>query len=218
MFKDRFDAGHQLLEKLQDYKDDTNVIVLAIPRGGLEVGYIIARGLHAPLDIIFTKKIGHPENSEYAIGAVSLHHEVLDPNFAVISAELASHVQQEVVRLRKELIERYKRYECVRPGIELEGKTVIVTDDGVATGQTLEATLEVLRKSKPKKIVVALPVLPQEALQRLQAHADEVIYAHLPHLFLSVGQFYQNFEQVEDKQAIELLREGNLLLGDRVDH
>ncbi|HVX00079.1 MAG TPA: phosphoribosyltransferase family protein [Candidatus Babeliaceae bacterium] len=216
MFKDRFDAGHQLLEKLLEYKDNPNVVVLAIPRGGLEVGYIIARGLHVPFDIILTKKIGYPGNPEYAIGAVSADHEALDPRIQLFGPEMAGYIEHEVKRLRQEIRNRYKKYECARPGIDLNGKTVIITDDGVATGQTLEVTLEVLKKSNPAKIIVALPVLPREALKRLEEHGYKVIYSLIPQLFLSVGQFYEKFDQVEDTEALELLREGNLLSSHKV--
>lgn len=208
MFKDRFDAAEQLLPLLQSYKDQANTVVLAIPRGGLELGYVLARGLNVPLDVIFTKKIGMPGNPEYAIGAVSDLHVFLNSNFNI--PELQDYVAHEVDSIRQIIHERIKKYRYSMPPFTIENKTVIVVDDGVATGSTLLATLALIKAYKPKKIVVALPVSSREAYKKIQQEADEVVCISVPTSFMSVGQFYEHFDQVSDEDAIRLLHEATI--------
>lgn len=208
MFKDRFDAAEQLLPLLQNYKDQANTVVLAIPRGGLELGYVLARGLNVPLDVIFTKKIGMPGNPEYAIGAVSDLHVFLNSNFNI--PELQDYIAHEVDSIRQIIQERIKKYRYSMPPFTIENKTVIVVDDGVATGSTLLATLALIKAYKPKKIVVALPVSSREAYTKIQKEADEVVCISAPASFMSVGQFYEHFDQVSDEEAIRLLHEANI--------
>lgn len=206
MFKDRFDAGYQLAQKLQQYKNNPDAIVLAIPRGALEIGSVLSRELDLPLDIVLTKKIGYPGNPEYAIGAVSLDNIILDKRVLEFSGALEAYIKQEVAAIRQLLQERSVAYHGNRAPLSLTDKTVIVTDDGIATGRTLEATLDLIKKQHPKKIIVAVPVASKEALQLIKKKADEVLCLIIPDFFMSVGQWYQKFDQVDDSQAIALLQ------------
>lgn len=207
MFEDRYDAAMQLVPKLKKYANQPNTIVLAVPRGGLQLGSVLARELHLPLDIILSKKIGYPGNPEYAIGAASLDSVIISPEFT--GPEFKDYIQQETNKIRTLLQTRAAVYRAGMPPQDFVGKTVIVVDDGVATGSTLRATLELLAHAKTHKIVVALPVAPPTALTKISAQADEVVCLVAPEVFFGVGQFYHNFAQVDDTEAIELLHEAN---------
>jgi predicted phosphoribosyltransferase len=209
MFKDRFDAAEQLLPLLAEYKSKPDTIVIAIPRGGLELGNVLAKGLNLPLDVIFSKKIGLPINPEFAIGAVSDKQVFVNDRFKDVP-ELQEYIAQQVKEIRTIIKERNAMYRKNMPPLDLANKTVIVVDDGVATGNTLLTTIALLREYKPKKIVVALPVCPPDTFARIKQHADQVVCVIIPAVFYSVGQFYINFNQVDDQEAIRLLREANL--------
>jgi putative phosphoribosyl transferase len=202
-FRDRFDAGERLADKIKKYKDG-NAVILAIPRGGVETGYELAEKTDLPLDVILIKKIGHPLNSEYAIGSVSLYGRIV--NAETISE---AYLEEETRRIRGLLRERYRQYMAGRPPVELKGKTVILTDDGLATGSTMQAAVELVRNSNPEKIVIAIPVAPRDTIEKMKRIADEVICEFVPQEFYGVGQFYENFDQVSDTEAIELLKKAN---------
>ena len=197
MFRDRIDAGLFLAERLKKFKGDPGV-VLAVPRGGVPVAYSVARELNFPLDLILTKKIGHPRNEEYAIGAASLSDYFVIPHANVSD----DYILQEVERIRTRLKEMYKKFMGDREPENLKGKTVIVVDDGIATGNTILATVNVLRKSEPAKIVIAAPVASKTAVQKLSKEVDEVIAVMIPHEFYGVGAFYHNFTQVGDEKVL----------------
>jgi predicted phosphoribosyltransferase len=207
MFEDRIEAGTQLAEKLVKFKSE-NVVVLAIPRGALPIGAIVAKTLNAPLDVALTKKIGHPFHKEYAIGAVSLEDIILTDATGVGQA----YIEEETARIRKKLLERHKQYYKHRSPENLTNKTVIIVDDGIATGNTLLATLELVSKQHPKKIVVAIPVAPSSGIRKLEnnPNVDEIICLLVPYNFQAVGQFYEKFEQVSDQEAIALLEENSI--------
>ena len=206
MFEDRNDAGTQLAKKLTKFKEE-NVVVLAIPRGGLPVGAQVAKSLQAPLDVVLTKKIGYPTNKEYAIGAVSLESIVLTNAMGIEK----SYIDQETARIRKTLRERYNQYYKHQSPVNLKNKTIIIVDDGVATGNTLLATIELVYKQNPSKIVIAIPVAPASAIYKISntENVDEVICILIPDNFRAVGQFYKNFEQVTDQKAIQILEKTN---------
>ncbi len=197
MFRDRIDAGLQLAEKLKKYKNDAG-IVLAVPRGGVPVAYAVARELGLPIEIILTKKIGHPFNKEYAIGAASLTDYFVIPHENVAQ----EYIELELQRIRTRLKEMYKRFMGDKTPEDPEGKTVIVVDDGVATGNTLLGTIHVLRKSKPRRIVIGVPVASESAFQKLSKEVDEVVAVLVPEEFYGVGAFYEDFEQVTDEEVI----------------
>lgn len=200
MFHDRIDAGIQLATKLKKYKNEPG-IVLAVPRGGVPVAYAVARELNFPIEVVLTKKIGHPMNKEYAIGAASLTDYFVIPHDDVSD----SYIEEELKRVRIRLREMYKRFMGDREPENLEGKTVIVIDDGIATGNTLLGTVNVLQKSKPGKIVVAAPVASSSAVQKLAKEVDEVIVVLTPKVFYGVGAFYEDFEQVSDEEVMDYL-------------
>lgn len=211
IFKDRFDAAEQLIPKLRKYKNKKSIVVLAIPRGGLELGYVLAKKLNLKLDIILTKKIGHPFEPEFAIGAVSLENEIVEKDLIQEGENFQQHINTEIKNIREKLKERNIKYRGKKKEIDLKNKTVIITDDGVATGKTLMLTIDLVRKKQPKKIVVAIPVAPSEIVGMIKRKADEVICLHIPSRlsFFAIGQFYENFKQVEDEKAIKLLKEAN---------
>ena len=200
ILKDRIEAGMLLSNKLMKYQN-SNTIVLAVPRGGVPVGYVIAKRLNLPLDIVLSKKIPHPLNKEFAIGAVSLDSVIVDEHLDIPK----NYINEEIIRLRKTLQEKYKLYMGDREPIDIKGKNVIIVDDGIATGNTLLASIAMLRKRKPEKIIVAIPVLPEDVVVRFQNKADELVYIMAPQYFRGVGGFYEHFDQVEDEEVIRQL-------------
>ena len=201
MLRNRQEAAELLVKKLQAYKNK-NGIVLAVPRGGIPIGYIIAQELGLPLEIILSKKIGHPLSPEFAVGSVTLQGYVKDKRSRDVSDD---YIKQDAERIQKELVARYKLFMGNRKPTDLRGKIVIVTDDGIATGNTLEATINSIRQSNPEKIVVAVPVAPPDAADRFRMLADEFICLMEPYGFSAIGQFYSDFSQVSDEEVIELL-------------
>lgn len=197
MFRDRVQAGLLLASKLRKYKNDPG-IVLAVPRGGVPVAYAVAKELGFPIEVILTKKIGHPFNKEYAIGAASLTDYFVLPHENVSEA----YIQNEIASIRRRLKEMYKIFMGDREPEKLEGKTVIVIDDGIATGNTLMGTINILRKSNPGKIVIAVPVASESAVKKLSKEVDEVIALLIPEEFHGVGSFYLDFAQVTDEEVI----------------
>jgi putative phosphoribosyl transferase len=197
IFRDRIEAGKLLAEKLKKYKNDPG-IVLAVPRGGVPVAYDIARELGFPIEVILIKKIGHPANREYAIGAASLTDYFILPHTGVTE----EYIQQELKRIRRRLKEMYTTFMGDNEPEKLEGKTVIVVDDGIATGNTLLGTINVLRKSKPSKIIIAVPVASRSAYEKLSEEVDEVIALMVPETFYGVGAFYEDFQQVSDEEVL----------------
>lgn len=197
MFRDRIEAGQLLAAKLKKYKNDLGII-LAVPRGGVPVAYAVAKELDFPIEIILTKKIGHPIYKEYAIGAASLSDYFIIPH-ENISDE---YIQQELQRVRTRLKEMYKRFMGDKEPASLEGKTVIVIDDGIATGNTILGTVHVLRKSNPAKIIIAVPVASKSSVEKLSSEVDEVVAVLIPDQFWGVGGFYQDFDQVSDDEVM----------------
>lgn len=200
LFKDREEAGSLLAEKLLEY-ENTNSIILAIPRGGVPVGYVISQKLNLPLDIILSKKIPHPYNKELAIGAVTMDDEIVDyyPNIS------KNYINSEVSRIREVLKKKLNFYVGNDKPLDVKGKNVILVDDGIATGNTVLVSIKSLRKLKPAKIIVAVPVLPYEDLKTFQQEADEFVYIEASNYFRGVGAFYEHFEQVDDDVVVEML-------------
>lgn len=203
MFIDRTHAGDLLAERLIAYKN-TNTVVLAVPRGGLPLGAAISKALKVPLGVVLSKKIGHPDNKEYAIGAVSLKSITLDRQAENIPP---AYIERAVQEIRKSLKEKQEMYYRRHAPLMLENKTVIITDDGVATGNTLLSTIDLVRKELPEKIVLAIPVAPRSAMEKLKRspYIDEIICLEIPKHFRAVGAFYEDFDQVTDQEAIAIL-------------
>jgi predicted phosphoribosyltransferase len=204
MYSDRIEAGLVLAERLKKYSGEPCVI-LAVPRGGVPLGFIIARELNLPLELLLSKKIGHPNNPEYAIGAVSLTDRVLIPHAGVSEA----YIESETYRLRQKLRENHIKFMGDKKPVSLENKTLIIVDDGIATGNTLMSTVKMLRNSKPAKIIVAAPVAPQSAVDKLSKVVDELVIPLIPKEFYGVGGFYEDFTQVSDEEVLDYLHKIN---------
>jgi putative phosphoribosyl transferase len=205
-FRDRTEAGQLLAERLREYEKRPETIVLALPRGGVPVGYEIATQLGLPLDVFVVRKLGVPGQPELAMGAIAsggvrvLNEDVLRamPYAAANVAEITAEETQEVAR-------RERDYRQDRPRPELDGRTVILVDDGLATGATMLAGIAALRQQEPAQIVVAVPVCPPETLVEIERVADETVALLAPPWFRGVGQFYQDFAQVSDETVRDLL-------------
>ena len=184
-------------------------MVMAIPRGGLPLGAVVSETLEAPMDVALTKKIGHPFNKEYAIGAVSRDQIVVSQPEG-ISQE---YIEQESERLRQSLEDRHKMFHRKKNPIPLKGKQVIVVDDGIATVNTLRVTVSLIAAEAPDKIIVAIPVAPPEAVRRLEGmpEVDEVICLETPSNFRAVGQFYEDFSAVTDQEALRIFESASPL-------
>ncbi len=193
----------ELASLLTEYKG-SDAVVLAIPRGGLPLGAILSESLDLPLDIVLSKKIGHPTNKEYAIGAVSKHGRILSENAREVEQ---AYIEKETRRIRKLLGERDAIFHRKKKPVPLRGKTVILVDDGIATGNTVLATVQLLRQEGCAKIVLATPVAPPSAIRKLtnSGEVDRVICPHQPRNFFAIGQFYEHFGQVSDEEALEIL-------------
>jgi putative phosphoribosyl transferase len=205
-FLDRHDAGHFLAEKLAKYKNNSKVIVLALPRGGVPVGYEIARHLKVPLDIFLVRKLGVPFYEELAMGAIATGGvRVLNPEVVKkmgITEEMIETVAQEEER---ELNRRESEYRGDRPSLELRGRIVILVDDGLATGASMRAAVAALKQHEPDKIIVAVPVGAAETCKLFEHEVDEVICGMVPEDFVAVGRWYKEFRQITDEEVIELL-------------
>lgn len=202
IFPDRKSAGRALAKALQHLKG-MNGVVLAIPRGGVPVAAEVAQALSMPLDILLSKKIGHPANPEFAVGAVTLEDQVLTPGQHID----AQWIITETARIRKELSLKSQRLRGNRPDMSIRDRIVIIVDDGIATGQTLRATLPMIRRRQPAKIIIAVPVAPVAAVQSLRPEVDELVVLHTPRHFAGVGVFYEDFSQIEDAEVAMLLRQ-----------
>jgi putative phosphoribosyl transferase len=203
-FTDRFDAAMQLVPLLEKYKQEEGVI-LAVPRGGVPIGYYLAKHLDFALDLLMTKKLGHPANEEFAIGAVGIETDILDEAYQIPR----EYIQQQTKRIRQELIDRYKKFMGSREPTVLKDKIVIVVDDGVATGKTILATLKMLRAKNPKKLVVAVPVASRQAAENIKKEVDDFICLYTSEPFYGVGRFYNDFSQTTDEEVSALLKELN---------
>ena len=205
-FEDRVAAGRALARVLKAYAAQRDVLVLALPRGGVPVAFEVAQALGAELDVLIVRKLGVPGQPELAMGAISsgdalyLNRELIALT-GVTEAEVASVLQVE----REELARRELLYRGSRPAVRVEGRTVIVVDDGIATGASMNAALLALRSKHPARIVVAVPVAPAETQKRLGAATDVYISVMTPEPFYAVGQFYEHFEQTSDDEVRMLL-------------
>lgn len=203
IFENRIDAAQQLIPRLKKYQGE-NVVVLAIPRGGVPLGYVIAKYFKWPLSIVLTKKIGHPMNKEYAIGAVGLETLVLDPGNREVPD---SYIKSETQNIRKLLQERYNRFLGDKKPVNIKGKAVIIVDDGIATGYTMKASIEMLKNKGVGKVVVAVPVASPEITVTIDKLVDDLIVLYTPDDFMGVGQFYEDFSEVTDDDVVKYLND-----------
>lgn len=204
-FRDREEAGKKLAWALKDLVG-REVVVLAIPRGGVVVASEVAKELGAQLDVVITRKIGAPGEPEYAIGAVTQDGEVvLDETAVKMLGIKGEYIDREAASQREEVRERLKRFRGENPFPPLKGKVVVIVDDGVATGSTVFAALMSVRAQAPASVVVAVPMGPAETISRLANEADRVVCLETPEPFFAIGQFYSDFPQVEDEEVKRIL-------------
>jgi putative phosphoribosyl transferase len=204
IFADRIDAGERLAKGLA-HLAGSECVVLAIPRGGVIVGEVIARELGAPLDVVVPRKIGAPGNPELAIGAVAPGIRVLDPRMVRALGVTDRYLEREIAEQEAEIERRQNAYRGGRPPQPVEGRVAIVVDDGVATGSTAVAALRWARARGADRVVLAVPVAPPQSLERLRAEADEVVVLETPQPFMAVGEWYRDFDQTTDQQVVAAL-------------
>lgn len=204
LFRNRADAGERLAELVQ-IDNRKNTVVLALPRGGVPLGADISMKYSVPLDVVIVKKIGHPLQPEFAIGAIAEGGEpIFNPDVTVED----THVTEGIVRVKQEITNRRKLYDQFLKPHSLENKDIIIVDDGVATGMTLFAAIEAVKNQNPQKITVAIPVIPKDVFAKIQKDVDEVVAVIVPEQFYgAVGAYYQEFPQVSDQEVQELLEE-----------
>lgn len=206
VFRNRQEAGRLLAQKLIDCQKQNNLVVLAIPRGGVVIGKQLADFLNCPLEVVVTKKIPAPNNPELAIGAVGtigvpVINEGLIKELGV-SREYLDHQIAEI----KELVKvKENLFRPNKTSLEIKDQTVVLTDDGVATGATMKLAIEIIRQQNPQRIIVAIPVIAKDSLEKIETLADEVRYLEAPEMFFAIGQFYNEFNQITDEEVKRLL-------------
>ncbi|PYM05369.1 MAG: phosphoribosyl transferase [Verrucomicrobia bacterium] len=218
MFQDRTDAGRQLAEELLSYAGRDDVIVLALPRGGVPVAIEVAQRLGVPLDVFVVRKLGVPGHEELAMGAIASGGiRVLNEDVLYVLPDAQSIVEMVTAIEREELKRRERDYRGDRPAPEVRGRTVILVDDGLATGATMRAAAAALRQQGAAKIIVAVPVGAPSSCHEIRSAADEVVCLQTPGSFMGVGQYYEDFSQTTDEEVRELLAAASTSKGPEAD-
>lgn len=206
LFKDRRDAGKKLVPKLSQYKGRTDVVVLGLARGGVVTASEVAAGLQVALDVIFVRKIGAPGNAELAIGAIAEHGEgVFNESLIGMLGVSSDYLKKETEHQKQILKERLVLYRGKSTPVNLAGKTVILVDDGIATGASMRVAIKSVREAGVKKVVLAVPVAAPDSLNKMSQEADEVECLYTPVFFESVGGFYRDFAQTSDEEVMHIL-------------
>lgn len=205
-FVDRVDAGKRLAQALADFHGK-NAAVLAIPRGGVVVGFEVAASMMLPLDVIVPRKLGAPDNPELAIGAIAEDgSKVLDESLVTYLGVGSGYIEEESERQRQEIARRMQLYRAGTGPVDLKGKDIIIIDDGIATGSTMKAALLSVKNRGARSVTVAVPVGPPQTITELKRYADRVVCLYMPEYFQAIGQFYEDFSQTSDEEVIRLLR------------
>lgn len=212
VFTDRTDAGRQLAAQLRQYADRKDVVVLALPRGGLPVGFEVAQALHAPLDVMIVRKLGTPGQPELAMGAIA-SGGVRVINQAVMSGlQISAEELDRVAAKEQAEVERRERlYRAGRAALEIQGRTVILVDDGIATGSTMRAAIQAIRAQNPARLVVAAPTAAGSTAARIRTEVDELVCLTTPEPFFAIGYFYREFPQLTDEDVREVLARADRL-------
>jgi len=207
IFENRVDAGRQLSKPLQGFGNQQDVVVLGIPRGGVVVAFEIASVIHAPLDIFLSRKLGVPGHEELAFGAVADGDgRYLDQEVIRTANITPQQIERVTAKARETLAERAALYRGKWPPLQIASRTIILADDGIATGASVHAAIHALRQMKPAKLVLAVPVAPRSTCAWLRELVDKLVCLYEPVDFYAVGQFYRDFSQVTDGEVVELLR------------
>jgi len=208
LFRDRTEAGRALARRLTAYANRSDVTVLALPRGGVPVAFEVAKALNAPLDIFVVRKLGVPGHEELAMGAIA------SGGVRVINDDVMNHlglpgavIDAVAAREEKELTRRERAYRGVRPAPDVRGRTVILVDDGLATGPTMRAAAAALRKQQPARLIVAVPVAASQTCKEFKTEVDEIVCGETPEPFLGVGRWYHDFSQTSDEEVHRLLEQ-----------
>lgn len=205
-FLDRYDAGRRLAGALNHYTDRPDVLILGLPRGGVPVAYEVARSLHAPLDVFLVRKLGFPGHPELAMGAIATGGvRILDHQLIQMYRVPADAIERVTAEERKELTRRERLYRDDRPPPDVRGRTVILIDDGLATGSTMRAAVEALREEGARKIVVAVPVAPPDTCEAMKDEVEEIVCAVTPEPFRAVGIWYADFSETADDEVRDLI-------------
>ena len=206
MFRNREEAGRMLADELRQYRNDPTGLILALPRGGVAVGYQLSLALHLPLDVFMTRKIGAPDDPEYAIGAVAETGSLYLNQEAVSSFGLSRYELERLIHVQeKEIARRKGLYRQGRPLPQLTGRIVLLVDDGIATGSTFLASALAIRSLQPRRLVGVIPVAPPSTIREVRPHVDELVVLMTPDPFEAVGNFFVDFTQVEDRDVIQYL-------------
>ena len=217
VFQNRAEAGRILATQLQQYDQRADVIVLGIPRGGVPVAFEIASGLDVPLDVFVVRKLGVLWHPELAFGAIASGGvRILDSGIVESTGISRAEMERVAAKEKEELRRREKLFRGSRAPLEVEGKTVILVDDGIATGSTTRAAITALRQLKPRRIVLATPVAPASTCDRLRTEVDELVCLQAPQSFYAIGEFYEDFTQVSDEEVTELLQRNRHKLAQKV--
>jgi len=208
VFRTRKEAGRKLAQRLLGYANRKDVVVLGIPRGGVPVAFEVAKALHAPLDIFLSRKLGVPGQEELAFGAIATGDtRVLDQEIIEAIGISEKEIDQITSKVKKELERRQNLYRGARPELKVEGLTVLLVDDGIATGSSMRAAINALRQMKPARVVVAVPVAPLSTCNRIRGEVDDLVCLYAPIDFYAIGQFYEDFSQTADEEVTELLHQ-----------
>ena len=206
MFRNREEAGELLAQELVAYRHDPEGLLLALPRGGVAVAYQLSLALHLPLDVLITRKIGAPGNPEYALGAVSETGAVYWNQDALSGLSLSERDRAAAVQAQqKEVSRRVALYRQGRPFPNVKDRTVIIVDDGLATGATFFASIATVRQARPRRLIGAVPVGPRSTVDEARSMVDQLVVLRVPEPFYAVGNFYRDFEQVEDGEVLQYL-------------
>ncbi|HKZ75662.1 MAG TPA: phosphoribosyltransferase family protein [Actinomycetota bacterium] len=204
IFEDRVDAGEKLAKALVDYSG-ADAVILAIPRGGVIVGEVVARQLGVPLDVVVPRKIGAPGNPELGLGAIAPGVRVIDPRMVEMLGVSESYLERQIAAEEEEIERRLRAYRGGRPSADVAGKVAVVVDDGVATGGTAFAALRWAKAQGASSVVLAVPVAPGASIGRLEQEADRVVVLSAPEPFFAVGEWYRRFDQTTDEEVVAAL-------------